>query len=183
MKIIVGVTGASGAIYARLLLEKLIAAPSVEEIALVVTDNGKEVTQYEGEHLPQADKIRAADNHSMFDAAASGSAHYDAMVIIPCSMGTLGRIASGISTDLLCRAADVALKERRKLILCTRETPLSLIHIQNMERITLAGGIILPASPSFYSHPTNITEMCETVVDRVLDHLGIDLPHFEWTGK
>ena len=119
----------------------------------------------------------------MFDAAASGSADYDAMVVIPCSMGSLGRIASGVSTDLVCRAADVMLKERRRLILCTRETPLSLIHIKNMERVTLAGGIILPASPSFYSRPSSLEELCDTVVERVLAHLGVDAPHFQWIGK
>ncbi|MBR2333633.1 MAG: UbiX family flavin prenyltransferase, partial [Rikenellaceae bacterium] len=132
MKIIVGVTGASGTIYARRLLERVIPSSAVSEIALIVTDNGKAVAEYEGEAFPASDKIRIADNHSMFDATASGSADYDAMVVIPCSMGTLGRIASGVSTDLMCRAADVMLKERRRLILCTRETPLSLIHIKNM---------------------------------------------------
>jgi len=183
MKIIVGVTGASGTIYARRLLERLIPSSAVSEIALIVTDNGKAVAEYEGEAFPESDKIRIADNHSMFDATASGSADYDAMVVIPCSMGTLGRIASGVSTDLMCRAADVMLKERRRLILCTRETPLSLIHIKNMERVTLAGGIILPASPSFYSRPASLEELCDTVVERVIAHAGVDAPHFQWIGK
>lgn len=183
MKIIVGVTGASGSIYAQRLLEKLTLSTAVSEIALIVTDNGNAVACHEGVTLPKNDKIRVADNHSMFDAVASGSADYDAMIVIPCSMGTLGRIASGVSTDLLCRAADVCLKERRRLILCTRETPLSLIHIGNMERVTLAGGIILPASPSFYSRPATIEELCDTVVERIIAHLGIESPHFQWSGK
>lgn len=183
MKIIVGITGASGSIYARLLTERLVECPQVEEVALIATDNGRTVAEFEGVALPQGGKIRYVNNNDMFDAVASGSARYDAMAVVPCSMGTLGRIASGVSADLLGRAADVMLKERRRLVLCVRETPLSLIHIQNMERVTLAGGVILPASPSFYSHPTTIEEACATVVERVLCHIGIEAPHFEWQGK
>jgi 4-hydroxy-3-polyprenylbenzoate decarboxylase len=113
---------------------------------------------------------------------ASGSAQYNTMIVVPCSMGTMGRIAAGISDDLLTRAADVILKERRKLILVARETPYNLIHIKNMETITLAGGIICPATPSFYSKPTTIEEVAATVVDRVLDLAGIDLKSYRW-GK
>ena len=183
MRVIVGVTGASGALYAERLLGQLEGCVQVDEIALIVTDNGRAVAEHEGVKLPTGGKIRIADNHSMFDSVASGSAAYDAMVVVPCSMGTLGRIASGVSTDLLCRAADVMLKERRKLILCSRETPLSLIHLQNMERITLAGGVILPASPSFYSHPSTLLEACDTVVERIIAQMGIDAPHFQWSGR
>jgi 4-hydroxy-3-polyprenylbenzoate decarboxylase len=114
---------------------------------------------------------------------ASGSGQYDTMIIIPCSMGTLGRIASGISNDLISRAADVILKERRKLICVIRDTPYNLIHIRNMEAITLAGGIICPASPSFYSKPSTIEQAAATVVDRVLDLAGFDFKTFRWGEK
>ena len=113
---------------------------------------------------------------------ASGSAKYNCMIIVPCSMGTLGRIASGVSDDLVTRAADVVLKERRKLILMVRETPYNLIHIKNMETVTLAGGIICPCSPSFYSQPTTIEAAAATVVDRALDLAGIDISSYRW-GK
>ena len=113
---------------------------------------------------------------------ASGSGQYDTMIIIPCSMGTLGRIASGISNDLISRAADVILKERRKLICVLRDTPYNLIHIRNMETITLAGGIICPATPSFYSKPTTIEEVAATVVDRVIDLAGLQNESYRW-GK
>ena len=113
---------------------------------------------------------------------ASGSGKYNVMIIVPCSMGTLGRIASGVSNDLIIRAADVVLKERRKLICVVRETPYNLIHIKNMETVTLAGGIICPATPSFYSRPTTLEEVAATVVDRVLDLAGFDIKAFRW-GK
>src|SRR5690606_24610953 len=111
---------------------------------------------------------------------ASGSAQYDTMIIAPCSMGTLGRIAGGVSSDLISRAADVILKERRKLICVIRDTPYNLIHIRNMETVTLAGGIICPATPSFYSNPTTIEEVVSTVADRVLDLAGLDIRAFRW---
>src|SRR5437667_152448 len=113
-------------------------------------------------------------------ALASGSGKYDIMIIVPCSMGTLGRIATGISTDLITRAADVVLKERRKLICVVRDTPYNLVHIRNMETVTLAGGIICPATPSFYSRPTTIEEAAATVTDRVLDLAGLDINTFRW---
>lgn len=111
---------------------------------------------------------------------ASGSAGYDTMIVVPCSMGTLGRIAGGISNDLITRAADVCLKERRRLLLCVRETPYNLIQIKNMETVTLAGGIIVPATPSFYSRPPSINALCETVVDRLLSLADLEIPKFEW---
>ena len=122
------------------------------------------------------------EKQDFFAPFASGSAQYKTMIVVPCSMGTMGRIAAGISDDLLTRAADVILKERRKLILVARETPYNLIHIRNMETITLAGGIICPATPSFYSKPSTIEEVAATVVDRVLDLAGIEVKSYRW-GK
>jgi 4-hydroxy-3-polyprenylbenzoate decarboxylase len=127
-------------------------------------------------------KVRNFSTEDFTAPFASGSGQYDTMIIIPCSMGTIGRIAAGISNDLISRAADVMLKERRKLICVARETPYNLIHIRNMEMITLAGGIICPASPSFYSQPKTIEEVAATVVDRVLDLAGLPVKTFRW-GK
>lgn len=183
MKIIVAITGASGAIYARRTLEQLLASEQVERIALILSDTAQQVIEHEGEVLPTSERIELYDNHEMFSSVASGSAAWDAMIIVPASMGSVGRIAAGVSQTLIERAADVMLKERRKLILCPRETPLSLIHLQNMERITLAGGVILPASPSFYSHPSTLLEACDTVVERLMAQMGVDIPHFQWSGK
>ena len=120
---------------------------------------------------------RQQDFHAPF---ASGSGRFNTMIICPCSMGTLGRIATGISNDLITRAADVVLKERRKLICVVRETPYNLIHIKNMEAVTLAGGIICPATPSFYSIPANLEEMAATVVDRIIDLAGITQQTYRW---
>ena len=111
---------------------------------------------------------------------ASGSSSYRTMVIVPCSMGTLGRIAGGYSTDLITRAADVMLKERRRLILVPRDTPFSLIHINNMKTVTEAGGIVCPASPSFYSNPRSFEDLAATVVDRVIDLAGLEQNTFRW---
>ncbi len=148
-----------------------------------MTENAKQVWDTEigdkGYESYSIKKYGVKDFNAPF---ASGSGQYDTMIIIPCSMGTLGRIASGISNDLISRAADVVLKERRKLICVIRDTPYSLIHIRNMETITLAGGIICPASPSFYSKPKTIEETASTVVDRVLDLAGFDIKTFRW-GK
>ena len=183
MKVIVAVTGASGAIYARQCIEQLLAAEQGEQIALIVSDKGCEVLRYEGVELPENEKIVRYDNDDMFSPVASGSAAWDAMIIIPASMGSVGRIAAGVSLSLIERAADVMLKERRRLIVVVRETPLSLIHIENMHRITAAGGIILPASPSFYSKPADIEELCRSVVERIVQLLGIEQKHFEWSGR
>ncbi len=182
MKIIVAITGASGTIYSRHVLEHLLQAEEVEQIALIVSDMGEVVARHEGINLPQDEKISIYDNHDMFAPTASGSAQYDAMVVVPASMGSVGRMASGISSSLIERTADVMLKERRTLIIVPREAPYSLIHLRNMTTLTEAGAIILPASPSFYSHPQNIEEMVETVVERIIAHLGIKQSHYEW-GK
>ncbi|HPW27465.1 MAG TPA: UbiX family flavin prenyltransferase, partial [Tenuifilaceae bacterium] len=124
--------------------------------------------------------FRVYDNNNLFAPVASGSAGFDTMFIAPCTMGTLGRIAAGTSSDLICRSADVMLKERRRLIVVPRELPLSLIHIENMRTVTLAGGIIVPASPSFYSRPSSMEELVRTVVFRMIDLAGLELPHYRW---
>jgi 4-hydroxy-3-polyprenylbenzoate decarboxylase len=181
-KIVVAITGASGSIYAKNLLEKLILLKNQwNELSLVMTDNAKLVWQTELENDHYLNISATLYSTSDFKAPfASGSGQYDTMIIVPCSMGTLGRIASGISNDLITRAADVILKERRTLICMIRDTPYSLIHIRNMETVTLAGGIICPASPSFYSKPQTIEAAAATVVDRVLDLAGFDVKTFRW---
>src|SRR6266496_5631354 len=183
-KIVIAITGASGSIYARLLLEKLGSAKDQwNDLAVVMTANAKEVWKTELNNESWKDlPVNFFDGNDFMAPFASGSARYDTMVIIPCSMGVLGRIASGISNDLITRAADVILKERRKLICVVRETPYSLIHIRNMETVTMSGGIICPATPSFYSNPQTIEQVAATVVDRVLDLAGFDITTFRW-GK
>jgi 4-hydroxy-3-polyprenylbenzoate decarboxylase len=182
-KIVVAITGASGAIYARLLLKKLQQlSAQLAEVAVVMSDNAKQVWQFELDNtdydtLPY--KIYAKND--FMAPFASGSARFDTMVVIPCSMGTLGRIAGGTSDDLIARAADVILKEHRKLILVARDTPLNLIHIRNMVTVTEAGGIICPAVPSFYSKPKNIEEVAMTVVNRVIDLMGLENESYRWS--
>ncbi len=180
MKVVVAITGASGSIYARLTIEALLRAPEVEQIALIYSDTAREVMAFEGEQISTSDKITVYDNHNLFAPPASGSAAYDAMVVVPSSVGTMGRIAHGLSQTLIERAADVMLKERRRLMLVVREAPYSLIHLRNMTTLTEAGAIIIPASPSFYSHPSTIEEACQTVVERVIALLGIEQPHYVW---
>lgn len=180
MKIIVAITAASGAIYARQLLENLFVSNQVEKIALIHSTNAEAVAKVEGVTLPQSDKIVRYSNSDMFASVASGSAAWDAMVVIPSSVGTLGRVASGVSQTLIERAADVMLKERRRLIFVLRETPLSLIHLRNMVTVTEAGAIVLPASPSFYSNPQTIEEACNTVTERVISLLGITSHRYQW---
>ena len=172
MKILVAITGASGALYAQRLLDNL--DPARHEIHVVQSNYAQQVLAEElpgGLRLPAG--VRTHNLKSMNAPFASGSNPPDAMVVIPCTMGTLGRIAHGYSEDVLLRAADVVLKERRKLILVPRETPLSLVHVKNFELLLLAGATILPANPSFYSGAKTAAELADTVVARVLDHLGI----------
>lgn len=184
-KIVVAITGASGAIYAQLLLQKLQQlSTQIAEVAIVMSDNAKQVWQFELDNtdydrLPY--KIYAKND--FMAPFASGSARFDTMVVIPCSMGTLGRIASGTSDDLIARSADVILKERRKLILVARETPFNLIHIRNMAIVTEAGGIICPAVPSFYSKPKSIEEAAMTVVSRVIDLIGLENQSYRWSEE
>jgi 4-hydroxy-3-polyprenylbenzoate decarboxylase len=172
LNILVAITGASGALYAQRLLDNL--DPREHEIHVVQSNYAQQVISEEldgGLKLPQGAKLHSLK--SMNAPFASGSNPPDAMVVIPCTMGTMGRIAHGYSEDVLLRAADVVLKERKKLILVPRETPLSLVHIRNMELLLLAGATILPANPSFYSGAKTIVHLADTVVARVLDHLGI----------
>jgi 4-hydroxy-3-polyprenylbenzoate decarboxylase len=172
LNILVAITGASGALYAQRLLDNL--DPREHEIHVVQSNYAQQVIAEElegGLKLPQDAKLYGLK--SMNAPFASGSSPPDAMVVIPCTMGTMGRIAHGYSEDVLLRAADVVLKEKKKLILVPRETPLSLVHVKNMELLLLAGATILPANPSFYSGAKTIVELADTVVARVLDHLGI----------
>lgn len=181
-KIVIAITGASGSLYADLLIKKLtLIKHQWNELSVVFSDNAKTVwkTELGNEDFNQFPYpiFEKSDFNAPF---ASGSGRYDTMIIIPCSAGTLGRIAHGISNDLITRAADVILKERRKLICVLRETPYNLMHIKNMEAITLAGGIICPATPSFYSNPSSLEDAAATVVDRVLDLAGLNIKTFRW---
>lgn len=179
-KIAIAVTGASGAIYAQVLLNKLAKIDGLE-LALVMSDNAKDVWKYELENEDFKNlSIKEYSVKDYFAPFASGSSTFEALVICPCSMGTLGRIANGMSDSLITRAADVMLKERRKLICVVRDTPYNLIHIENMQKVTLAGGIICPASPSFYSLPKTFEELAATVVDRVIGLLDIKIDTYRW---
>jgi len=182
-KVVVGVTGASGAVYAKVLFDKLSKMhDQLEEVGVVMSDNAGDVWQYELGNDSYTDiPFRVYSKTDFMAPFASGSARYGTMIICPCSMGTLARIAQGVSNDLMTRAADVILKERRKLILVTRDTPLSLIHLENMRTVTLAGGIIAPASPSFYSKPDSFESLAATVVDRVLDLAGFENVTYRWS--
>ncbi len=181
-RIIVAITGASGAIYAKVLLDKLMLLKHQwDAVGIVMSNNAKEVWITElGNNSYEQYPFNYYQKTDFSAPFASGSARYNTMIIAPCSMGTLGRIANGISDDLVTRAADVILKERRKLILMVRDTPYNLIHIKNMETITLAGGIICPATPSFYSRPATIEDVAATVVDRVLDLAGLEVGTYRW---
>jgi 4-hydroxy-3-polyprenylbenzoate decarboxylase len=172
LKLLIAITGASGALYAQRLLDQL--DTSAHETHVMLSQYAQAVVQEElpgGLRIPPGAKTHGVK--SMNAPFASGSNPVDAMVVIPCTMGTLGRIAHGVSEDALLRAADVTLKERRKLILVPRETPYHLIHLKNMELLISAGALILPANPSFYSRPQTVEAVVDTVVARVLDHLGI----------
>lgn len=181
-KIVIAVTGASGALYAKLLLDSLMHLKDQWiDLSLVISDNAKKIWKTELNNDSYKDyKLDHYDKYDFNAPFASGSAQYNIMIVAPCSMGTLGRIASGISDDLITRSADVILKERRKLVLVVRDTPYNLVHIRNMETITLAGGIICPATPSFYSNPKTIEDVALTVVNRVIDLAGLSNQSFRW---
>jgi len=181
-KIILAVTGASGSVYALKLLGKLSALKMPPaEIAVVFSDTAKEIWKHEtGQIYIPVPPARVFENNNFFAPFASGSSTYSTMIICPASLGTLGRIANGVSDDLISRAADVMLKERRKLILVPRETPYNLIHIKNMEVLTLAGAVICPATPSFYSKPQTIEDLVMTVVNRIISLAGYESDSYHW---
>lgn len=180
-QIIIAITGASGSVYAKQLINKLQSKKNKSDIALVFSDNGKKVWDFElnNEKIDERN-ITVFQSDNFFSPIASGSSNYDAMVIIPCSMGTMGRIANGTSDNLIIRAADVMLKEKRKLIIVPRESPYNLIHIRNMETLLLAGADIIPASPSFYSNPKSIEDVINTIVERILNALGYNNGNYNW---
>ena len=181
-KIVVAVGGSSGSIYARVLLDKLVGlSAQIAAVGVVFSKNAAFNWEYELGNRSYGDyPFSFYESNDFMAPFASGSARYDTMIICPCSMGLMGRIAQGISNDLTTRAADVMLKERRKLIIVPRDTPYNLIHLENMRALTLAGAIICPASPSFYSRPQTIEAVAGTVIDRVLDLAGFDIPSYRW---
>lgn len=182
IKIAVAITGASGSIYAKAVLETLVQLKNgVGEVSVVMSDNARAVWEYElGDTAFNSFPFRRFEKMDFNAPFASGSGGYDALLICPCSMGTLGRIANGVSNDLIARAADVMLKERKKLVLVVRETPYNLIHLRNMTQVTEAGGIICPATPSFYSKPIDFYSLAKTVTDRALALCGIEVSGFSW---
>ena len=181
-KIAIAITGASGSIYAKVLFDKLtLLNDQIDDLGIVMSDNAKDVWNHElGNSAFNGYGFKFFDKRDFTAPFASGSAGFDTLIVCPCSMGTLGRIAGGISDDLISRAADVVLKERRKLILVVRESPYNLIHINNMKTVTEAGGIICPATPSFYSLPQSIEEVAETVVNRVIYLAGFNHDSYRW---
>ncbi len=183
-KIVVGIGGSSGSIYAKVLLDKLVLIKDqLTEVGVVMSDNAKFNWKYELDNEDYKNYPFSFYEKMDFMAPfASGSAKFETMIVCPCSMGLMARIATGLSNDLITRAADVILKERRQLILLPRDTPYNLIHINNMKTITEAGGIICAASPSFYSKPKTFEELAATVIDRVLDLAGLDVDTYRW-GK
>ncbi len=179
-KIVLGIGGSSGSIYAKLLMDKLSRIKDLT-VGVVMSDNA--IVNWEIEIGPfdkKAYPFTFYDKNDFMAPFASGSARYDTMIICPSSMGLLARVASGLSNDLMTRAADVILKERRTLIIVPREAPYNLIHLQNMTELTRAGAIICPATPSFYSQPKSIDDACLTVVDRVLDLAKIPVETYRW---
>jgi len=182
--IVLAITGASGSIYAKQLIDSFIELKNqISEISVVFSTNALDVWNHEIGEFEKTDiPFKIYDKKDFTAPFASGSSNYKTMIIAPCSMGTLARISNGISDDLITRSADVMLKERRKLILLIREMPFNLIHIENMKKITLAGGIICPAIPSFYSKPQTIQELTKTVTDRILDLAGFEIKTFRWNS-
>jgi 4-hydroxy-3-polyprenylbenzoate decarboxylase len=176
-RLFVAITGASGAVYAKRLLEA--AAPEFDRVYVSASEAAVPIVRDElgavelDDILPSSGAFEVFDAGDLYAPPSSGSHELEAMVIIPCSMGTLGRVASGVSNDLITRAADVCLKERRKLVLVVRETPLSLVHLENMAAVTRAGAVVLPACPAFYSGPKTVEDMVDFVVDRVLRQIGV----------
>jgi len=182
MKLVIAATGASGTIYLQRLLAQIDCA--AHEVHLVMSGSAREVAKQELDDFKIASNVARHSENDMNVPFVSGSSRFDAMMIVPCSMATLGRIASGSSDSALLRAADVFLKERRKLILVPRETPWSLIHARNVVTLLEAGAIVLPAIPSFYSRPDSVTAVVDTVVWRILDQIGLPSPSaYRWAEK
>ena len=181
-KIIIAVTGASGSIYANLLFMRMKEIKEqFEEIAVVFSGNAPDIWKFElEEEFDAVYPFRVYERDDFYAPFASGSSSFDTLIICPCSMGTLGRIANGISEDLITRAADVMLKERRKIVLVPREAPYNLIHLENMRTLTLAGAIICPATPSFYSKPETVEQIAGTVVERIMNLAGFEVDTFRW---
>ena len=182
-KIIVAIGGSSGSIYAKVLLDKLqLLENQIDKVGIVMSDNAKYNWQYELDNEDYKNyPFDFYEKMNFMAPFASGSAKYDTMIVCPCSMGLMARIATGVSNDLVTRAADVILKERRRLILVPRDTPFSLIHINNMKIVTEAGGIICPATPSFYSKPATFEQLAATVIDRVIDLAGLEAESYRWS--
>ncbi len=183
MKIILAITAASGAIYARQIAERLVADSNVEQIDILFSRQAQQVMNYEGEALPVSSKICYYDNDDLFAPMASGSSSYEAMIIAPCSAGTMCRIASGLSDTLITRAADVMIKEQRKLLLLLRESPLSLIHINAMATLAQVGVTIMPAAVSYYHHAQSVEELALTISSRTVDMIGCQGDVRQWVGK
>jgi len=182
MKLVIASTGASGAIYLQRLLDWI--EPAAHEVHLVLSEHARQVIAEEIGELRVPEGVVQHGDQTMHVPFVSGTARFDAMVIVPCSMGTLGRIVAGTSETTILRAADVFLKERRRLILVPRETPWSLVHARNVVAVTEAGALVLPATPSYYSHPKSVGEVADTVVFRILDQLGLPVPQaFRWQDK
>lgn len=181
-KIILAITGASGSVYAKTLIRKLQGMkPPLQEIAVIITDTGRDIWLDEiGEKFDISGNAKEYSNSTFYAPFASGSSRYDTMIVCPASMGITGRMANGTSDDLIARTADVMLKERRRLIIVPREAPLSLIHIENLKKLALAGAVICPASPSFYSKPGTIEDLISTVADRILDLAGFENDSYRW---
>ena len=179
MKLVIAGTGASGAIYLQRLLARL--DPAAHEVHVVLSAYARQVIAEELGQLDLPSGMTLHGDKSMNVPFVSGSAPFDAMVVIPCSMGTLGRIASGVSDSVILRAADVFLKERRRLILVPRETPWNLIHARNAVTLLEAGAVLLPASPGFYCRPKSLEALVDSLVDRILDQIGLPVPDaFRW---
>ena len=178
-KIVVGITGASGSIYAKRLIEELASKGYL--VHVIATDKGKQVFKYElsldlKQWIRELNQptVKLEDNQNLFAEVASGSHGFDAVIVMPCSMGTLAEISHGLSRNLLCRAADVALKEGRKLIIVPRETPFNTIHLENMCHLSKVGATIIPAMPGFYHHPQTLEDLVNFVVGKVLSYLNIN---------
>ncbi|OGO77950.1 MAG: aromatic acid decarboxylase [Clostridiales bacterium GWB2_37_7] len=189
-KIVVGITGASGSIYAKRLVEELLKKNIYTHI--ICTDTGKKVMKYEtgidleqwvAELSKQYSQLRLEDINNLFAGIASGSNKFDAVVILPCSMGTLAEISNGLAKNLLCRVADVALKENRRLVIVPRETPFNAIHLENMLKLSRLGVTILPAMPGFYHMPETMEDLIDFVVGKILDNLSIENILFKKWGN